>query len=61
MYEVEVVVDIFRDIITKKEYKKGDRFTCDKQRGASLIVKGICKLISEREIKKGTKQEDKEK
>lgn len=61
MYEVEVIVDIFRDIKTKKEYKKGDRFTCDKKRGASLIVKGICKLISEKEVKKEIKQEDKEK
>lgn len=47
MYELEVIVDIFKDIETKKEYKKGDKFKCKKQRGASLIVKGICKLVAE--------------
>ena len=56
MYELEVIVDVFKDIRTKKEYKKGEKFKCDKQRGASLIVKGICKLIAE--IKENENKED---
>lgn len=59
MYELEVIVDIFKDIETKKEYKKGDKFKCKKQRGASLIVKGICRLVAE--VKEETNIENKQK
>ncbi|MBQ4123617.1 hypothetical protein IJD44_07870 [bacterium] len=59
MYELEVIVDVFKDIRTKKEYKKGDKFKCDKQRGASLIVKGICKLVAE--IKEDANKENENK
>ena len=61
MYEIEVDVDIFEDIQTKKTYKKGDKFVCDKKRAKELINKGICKFVAEKQEEKQEKTSIKQK
>lgn len=61
MYEIKVDVDIFEDIQTKKTYKKGDKFVCDKKRAKELINKGICKFVAEKQEEKQEKTSIKQK
>ncbi len=61
MYEIKVDVDIFEDIQTKKKYKKGDKFVCDKKRAKELINKGICKFVAEKQEEKQEKTSIKQK
>lgn len=61
MYEIKVDVDIFEDIQTKKTYKKGDKFVCDKKRAKELINKEICKFVAEKQEEKQEKTSIKQK